>query len=181
MKKQLKSLKLKRNNRQIGGKVSHKNSESTRLQQLSLMNHTVLGAVSYDIHLNMKLGFFISRIYQEISLSEFETLYHLCGSKTAQILYHSRLKKNLYAGHLLSGNRSVFIEYEGNIIWCKTCTKKPNHSMSLQTSAVTNEYQFYLKQNLFRRHTLETTSFWVFALMWISKKSQYLTTQSIRR
>ena len=29
-----------------------------------------------------------------------------------------------YAGYLLSGNRSNFLDYEGNILWFYTCTKK---------------------------------------------------------
>ena len=29
-----------------------------------------------------------------------------------------------YAGYLLSGNRSNFLDYEGNIFWFYTCTKK---------------------------------------------------------
>ena len=29
-----------------------------------------------------------------------------------------------YAEYLLSGNRSIFLDYEGNISWFYTCTKK---------------------------------------------------------
>ena len=37
----------------------------------------LFGAIHYDIHLDMKLDYTISRIFQEMSLSELETLHHL--------------------------------------------------------------------------------------------------------
>ena len=52
------------------GKVKPQDTESTRLQELSLMNSTYFGAIHYDIHLDMKLDYTISRIFKEISLSE---------------------------------------------------------------------------------------------------------------
>ena len=57
-----------------GGKLTPYDSKSTRLQELSLMNYTYFGNIHYDIHLDMKLDYTISRIFQEISLSELETL-----------------------------------------------------------------------------------------------------------
>ena len=51
----------------------------------------------------MKLDYTISRIFQSFALA---------------------VRKTAYAGYLLSGNRSKFIEYEGNILWYYTCTKK---------------------------------------------------------
>ena len=61
-----------------GGMVKPYDSKSTRLQELSLMNSTYFGNINYDIHLDMKLGYTISRIFQEMSLSELETLHQLC-------------------------------------------------------------------------------------------------------
>ena len=59
---------------QPGGKLKPYDSKSTRLQELSLMNSTYFGNIHYDIHLDMKLNYTISRIFQEMSLSELETL-----------------------------------------------------------------------------------------------------------
>ena len=74
----------------------------------------------------MKLDYTISRIFQERSLSELETLHQLCELERTQILQSLALAvlKIPYAGYLLSGNRSNFLDYEGNILWFYTCTKK---------------------------------------------------------
>ena len=74
----------------------------------------------------MKLDYTISRIFQEMSLSELETLHQLCELERTQNLQSLALAVlNIpYAGYLLSGNRSIFIDYEGNILWYYTCTKK---------------------------------------------------------
>ena len=61
-----------------GGKLTPYDSKSTRLQELSSMNNTYFGNIHYDIHLDMKLDYTISRIFQEMSLSELETLHQLC-------------------------------------------------------------------------------------------------------
>ena len=48
------------------------------------MSYTYFGAIHYDIHLDMKLDYTISRIFQEKSLSELETLHHLCQLERLQ-------------------------------------------------------------------------------------------------
>ena len=50
---------------QPDGKLKLHDSKSTRLQELSLMNSTYFGNIHYDIHLDMKLEYTISRIFQE--------------------------------------------------------------------------------------------------------------------
>ena len=109
-----------------GGKLKPYDSKSTRLQELSLMNSTYFGNIHYDIHLNMKLDCTISRIFPEMSLSELETLHQLCELEKRQILQSLALAvlKIPYAEYLLSGNRSNFLDFEGNILWFYTCTKK---------------------------------------------------------
>ena len=61
-----------------------------------------------------------------MSLSELETLHQLCELERTQILQSLALAvlKIPYAGYLLSGNRSNFLDYEGNFLWFYTCTKK---------------------------------------------------------
>ena len=63
---------------QPGGKLKPYDSKSRRLQELSLMNSTYFGNIHYDMNLDMKLDYKISRIFQEMSLSELETLHQLC-------------------------------------------------------------------------------------------------------
>ena len=115
-----------KSNGQPGGKLTPSDSKSTSLQELSLMNNTYFGNIQYDILLDMKLDYTISGIFQEMSLSEYETLHQLCELERTQILQSLALAvlKIPYAGYLLSGNRSNFLEYEGNILWFYTCTKK---------------------------------------------------------
>ena len=90
------------------------------------MNSTYFGAIHYDIPLDMKLYYTVSRTFQEMSLSELETLHHICELERTQILQSLALAvlKIPYAGYFLSGNRSNFLDYEGNILWYYTCTKK---------------------------------------------------------
>ena len=70
-------VNFQKSNGQPGGKLKPHDTRSTRLQELSLMNNTYFGNIHYDIHLDMKLNYTISRIFQEMSLSELETLHQL--------------------------------------------------------------------------------------------------------
>ena len=119
-------VNLRKNAGNPGGRLEPYDSESTRLQELSLMNSTYFGAIPYDIHLDMKIDYAISRIFQEMSFSELETLHQLSELERTQILQSLALAvlKIPYAGYLLSGNRSNFLDYEGNNLWFYTCTKK---------------------------------------------------------
>ena len=92
------------------------------------MNNTNFVAIQYDIHLDMNLDYTISRFFHKMSLTEFETLHQLCELERTQILQLLALAvlKSPYAEYLLSGNRSNFFDYEGNILWYYTCTKKIN-------------------------------------------------------
>ena len=60
-----------------------------------------------------------------MSLTELETLHQICELERTQILESVALAvlKILYAGYLLSGNRSNFFDYEGIVLWYYTCTK----------------------------------------------------------
>ena len=72
------SVKFQKKLGRIGEKLKPQDADSTRLQELSLMNRTYFGATHYDIHLDMKLDYTINRVFQEMSLSELETLHQLC-------------------------------------------------------------------------------------------------------
>ena len=99
--------------------------DSTSLKELSHMNNTYFGATHYEIHLDMKLDYTISRFFQEISRSELETLHQLCELERTQILQSLALAVlKIPLGYLLSENRTNFIDYEENILWNYTCAKK---------------------------------------------------------
>ena len=62
-------VNLLKNTGNIGGKLKPQDKDSTRLQELSLMNNTHFGAIHYEIHLDMKLDYTISRFFQEININ----------------------------------------------------------------------------------------------------------------
>ena len=91
-----------------GGKLRSQDEDCTRLQEVSLMNDTYFGAIHYDIVLDMKLEYTLSRFFQELSLSETETVHHLCELVRTKVLQSLALAvlKIPYAGSLLSDDRS---------------------------------------------------------------------------
>ena len=100
------SIKFQKNTGRIGGKLKPQDTESTRLQELSLKNSTYFGTFHYGIHLDMKLNYTISRIFQERSVLELETLHQLCELERTQILQSLALAalKIPYAGYFLLKN-----------------------------------------------------------------------------
>ena len=78
-----------------------------------------------------------------MSLTELETLHQLCELERTQILQSLALAvlKIPYAGYSLSGNKSSFIDYEGNILWYYTCTKKVSPLYVLKTKEAIKESQ----------------------------------------
>ena len=127
---------------QPGGKLKPPDSKSTRLQELSLKNSTYFGNVHYDIHLDMKL----------------ETLHQLYELERTQILQSLALAvlKIPYAGYLLSGNRSNFLDYEGNILWFYTCTKKVSPLYVFEDKRCYKRIPIFYKKN--RVHFVDTPS-----------------------
>ena len=93
-----------KNTGNIGGKIKPQDKDSTRLQELSLKNNIYFGASHYDLHLDIKLDYTMSRIFQEMSLSELETLHKLCELERTQFLQSLALAvlKIPYAGFLSS-------------------------------------------------------------------------------
>ena len=57
------SITFLKNAGRTGRKLRPQDKSSTRLQELSLMNNAYFGAIHYDIHLDMKLDYTISRIF----------------------------------------------------------------------------------------------------------------------
>ena len=138
-------VNFQKRNGQPGGKLKPHDTRSTRLQELSLMNNTYFGNIHYDIHLDMKIDY---TIFQEMSLSELETLHQLCELERTQILQSLALAvlKLPYAGYLLSGNRSNFLDYEGNILcFLIRVPKKYHHYMFLKINAAIKESLYFIK------------------------------------
>ena len=75
-----------KNSENPGGNLRPQDKDSRRLQELSLINDKCFGEIHSDIHLDMKQDYTISRIFQEKSLSEPETLHRLCELEGTQIL-----------------------------------------------------------------------------------------------
>ena len=68
-------VQFPKNTERIREKFKPQDKDSTRLQELSLMNNTPFGAIHYELRLDMKLDHTINRIFQEMSLTELETLH----------------------------------------------------------------------------------------------------------
>ena len=94
-----------------GGKIKPQDTESTGPQELTLLNSTYFGTTQCDKHLDLKLEYTIIRNFQEMSVSELETLHKLCELGRTQILQSLAVAvlKISYAGYLLSGKTLWFI------------------------------------------------------------------------
>ena len=146
-----------------GGKIHPENQDSTRIHEFSVMNNTYFNASHYDIHLDMKLGYTISRIFQETILSELETLHHLCELERAQTLKSLALAvfKIPYAAYLLSCNRSNFTDYDGNILWYYTCTKNKSPLHVFEDKKCYQRIPIFFKNKVIFEDTLPPrTIFW---------------------
>ena len=138
------------------------------------MNSTYFGNIYYDIHLDMKLNYTISRIFQEMSLSELETLHQLCELERSQTLQSLALAvlKIPFAGYLLSGNRSNFLDYEGKILWFYTCTKKVSPLYVFEEKRCYKRIPIFYKNKVHFVHPLSRrTYFWDTAVPCGSKNS----------
>ena len=91
---------------------------------------TYIGAFHYENHLYMKLGYTISRIFHEMSLSEFKSIHHQ-GTQILQS-FALRVLKKTYAGYILSSDESIFLGYERNILCYYSSTEKSHHYMHLK-------------------------------------------------
>ena len=175
-------VSLLKNTGNIGGKLKPQDKNSAHLSndstRLSVMNNTNFGAIHYDIHLDKKLDYTISRIFQEMSLTELETLHQLCGLERTQVLQSLALAvlKISYTGYLSSGNGSCFTDYEGNSLWYYTCTKNSHLYMFLKTKDVIEEYQFSTKtEYILLIHSPKELRFQIQQPIWIKKQPQFST------
>ena len=132
----------------LGEILRSENKDDTELQEFSLMNNTYFCAINRDKHLDMKLDYTKSRIFQEMSFSELKTLHHLCELERTQILKSlaSAVLKIPYAGYLLSGKRSSSFNFEAKIFWYYTCIKKFHHFSLPKIKDITNEALYSIKK-----------------------------------
>ena len=93
-----------------------------------------------------------------MSLSELETLHQLCELERTQILQSLALAvlKIPYAGYLLSGNKSKFLDYEGNFLWFYTCTK------NVSPLYVFEDKRCYKRIPIFYKNQVHTIYFFYF-------------------
>ena len=156
-------VNFRKYNGQLGGKLTPHDNKTTRLQELSLMNTTHFGNIHYEIHLDMKLDYTISRIFQEMSLSELETLHQLCELERAQIFQSLALAvlKILYAGYFLSGNRSNFLITKEIFYGFILAPKKYHRYTFLKINVVTREYPYSTRlKHIFVNTPSRRTYFW---------------------
>ena len=126
------------------------------------MDNAYFGAIHYDIYLDLKLDYTISRIFQEISLTELETLRQLCELERTQILQSLALAviKIPYAGYLLSVNRSNFIDYDENVLWYYICTRKVSPLYVFEDKGAIKESKYATKTRyILLIHSAEEISF----------------------
>ena len=58
-------VQFQKNRGRIGGKLKSPDKDSTRLKELTLMNNTHFGAIHFDIHLDLRLDYTISRNFKK--------------------------------------------------------------------------------------------------------------------
>ena len=86
-----------------------------------------------------------------MSLTELETLHQLCDFEFTQILQSLALAvlKIPYAGYFLSGNRSNFIVYGGNILWYYTCNKNVSPLYNFEDKRCYKKIPIFFKTKYF--------------------------------
>ena len=109
------------------------------------MSKTYFGAINYEIHPDIELDYTLNRIFREMSLSELETLHHLCELERTQILQSLALAvfKILYAGYLLSSNRFSFLDYEEKQHLVNTPALKKFHQFMFLKTMTTHLFLGY--------------------------------------
>ena len=98
----------------------------TRLPNNSLSSLNISRTeIDYEAHLNTKFDYYQYTNFRRLQLSEINTIQQICelerSLKNTQLAY-SRLSPKL-AGFLLTNNRSMFLETNGNIAWLYHCPK----------------------------------------------------------
>ena len=82
--------------------------------------------IDYDAHMRMKINFMMYEVYRDLEQSDFLILQNTCELRRTQIQMINALsyENNRFAGYLLTGNRSMFLEIEGVIGFQYPCPKK---------------------------------------------------------
>ena len=122
------------------------------------MNNTYFGAIHFEIHLDMELDYIISRNFQEMSVSDLETLHHLCEIERTQIRQSLALAvlKVPYGEYFFISNRSYFKDYEGNIFWYYTCMKQVSPLYVFEEKVCYKRIPiFYKKKYILSIHSLD--------------------------
>ena len=102
----------------------------------------------------MKLDYTKSRIFHEMSLSELETLHHLCEQERTQILQSLALAvlKTPYSGYLLSDKRPHFIDYEENRLWYYTSTNVFEDKRCYKEYLYSTKVKYFLSLHFLEEH-----------------------------
>ena len=95
----------------------------------------------------MKLDYTISRTFQEMSLSELETLHQLCELERTQILQSLALAvlKIPYAGYLFQETDQIFLITKETFYGFILAPKKNHHYMFSKINVVIKESPYSIK------------------------------------
>ena len=134
----------------------------------------------------MKLDYTKSRIFQEMSLSELETLHQLCELERSQILQSLALAvlKIPYTGYLLSGNRSNFLDiFLQEFFLGITVVPKNYHLYTfLKIKDVKKESPYCTKiKYISLMYSQDEHIFGSSSTMWIRKEPQFCTIKPRRK
>ena len=110
-------------------------SEQTRYEDEDNKQH-YYGFVNENTHLNMKMDLYMSNIYSRISLQAIDFYSKFCEqTRNIRQLTLTQVQKNTpILGHILTGDRSVFVKQEGvNVMKMYKCARKSSPSYVPQT------------------------------------------------
>ena len=90
--------------------------------------------MDYDMHMGTKLDYLFFQSSRLLQASEIQLLKNQCAQERTQILTNLMLSLGnpRLAGYMLTGNRSVFLETDGNLAWLYHCPQvhSPLHTMN---------------------------------------------------
>ena len=90
--------------------------------------------IDYEIYLATKIYYLIFQGSRLLQATEIQLLQNQCQQERTQILTNFMLavEKPRLAGHMLTGNRSMFSETDGSVDWLCRCPKfhPPLHTMN---------------------------------------------------
>ena len=106
--------------------------EGTQLQRADDPNSYL--NMDYEMHLGTKIDYLFFQSSRLLQATELQLLQNQCEQERTQILTNLMLalENPRFAGYMLTGNRSMFLETDGSLAWLYHCPKvhSPLHTMN---------------------------------------------------